>query len=290
MPEKNDLKDDKSEDEISNLRLLLYGESKIKESRIYYSSQSDCFQQSIEYLNSLNNIEIKREHGYFDIEYIKKKEDDKEPYWNGTLEIVPEELGSRIKFNFDFKDYFKQFFLLGVKGSVLISIFLTIIVGSYNISNLIELWFILTIVGIIGISFLFISAFLLDRSENSQQVFMKKFSDYLDRSESKLITKALEEFRKTHIEEKIPEMLPKKVICINCKTKNKYSSTFCINCGMRVTGCSICLLKIGASEEILRCPHCNSIAHKSHLLEWLKVKGVCPVCKKLLKWVEDKLV
>lgn len=42
--------------------------------------------------------------------------------------------------------------------------------------------------------------------------------------------------------------------------------------------CSVCRMVISESEEIIHCPYCNAIAHKSHLLEWLKIKGACPIC------------
>ncbi|MFX0133591.1 MAG: RING finger domain-containing protein [Candidatus Hodarchaeota archaeon] len=289
MTDKKSLKDEELEDETSNLRLLLYGQPQVTESRIYYSSQSTCYQQSIEFLNSLDNIEILRENGHSEIEYTWTNQDSKEPYWKGKLEVVTAETGNKIKFGFDFKDYFKQLIFQGLKGLFFVSIFFTIIIGSYEISNLFEPWFILTNVGLVGICILFLSVFLLDRSEACQQKFMKKISGFLDTSESELISLALEEFRSQYIKETVLKEHPKEVICFNCQTANKDDSSFCIKCGLALTGCSICLLKIGSSEEILRCPYCNSLAHKSHLLEWLKLKGVCPVCKNPLKWIDNKL-
>ncbi|NVM03452.1 MAG: hypothetical protein HWN67_14080 [Candidatus Helarchaeota archaeon] len=289
MKEKDSLKDKELEDESSNLRLLFYGQPQVTESRIYYSSQSTCYQQSLEFLNSSDNIEILQENGYSEIEYSWTNQDNREPYWKGKLKVLTVEAGSKIKFGFDFKDYFKQLMFQGLKGLILVSIFFTIIIGSYEISNLFEPWFILTNVGLVGICILFLGIFLLDRSESCQQKFMKRFSGFLDTSESELITLALEKFRSQYVKENVLKEHPKEAICFNCQTVNKNNSTFCVNCGLTLTGCSICLLKIGSTEEVLRCPYCNSLAHKSHLLEWLKIKGVCPVCKYPLKWNNKKL-
>ena len=33
------------------------------------------------------------------------------------------------------------------------------------------------------------------------------------------------------------------------------------------------------NEEIVACPHCENIAKKPMLTEWLKVKGICPICR-----------
>ncbi len=46
-----------------------------------------------------------------------------------------------------------------------------------------------------------------------------------------------------------------------------------------IGSCMICNLPITSEEECLRCAHCGSPAHKAHLLEWLHVKGCCPVCR-----------
>lgn len=47
-----------------------------------------------------------------------------------------------------------------------------------------------------------------------------------------------------------------------------------------ITGkCIVCKLSIHTSDELLECPHCFMRAHETHLLEWLKVKGMCPNCR-----------
>jgi HEAT repeat protein len=42
--------------------------------------------------------------------------------------------------------------------------------------------------------------------------------------------------------------------------------------------CVVCNLPIKNGEELVRCPSCGNLAHKSHMLEWLHIRGCCPVC------------
>jgi len=44
--------------------------------------------------------------------------------------------------------------------------------------------------------------------------------------------------------------------------------------------CRVCNLPLYDSEEAEKCPVCGSSMHKSHFLEWLKIKGYCPACSK----------
>ena len=52
--------------------------------------------------------------------------------------------------------------------------------------------------------------------------------------------------------------------------------------------CIVCRMKISASDLLSRCPECGSPAHYSHLAEWLKIRGNCPVCKKRVKITKPK--
>ncbi|MFX1296401.1 MAG: hypothetical protein ACFFD2_16300 [Promethearchaeota archaeon] len=47
--------------------------------------------------------------------------------------------------------------------------------------------------------------------------------------------------------------------------------------------CIVCNLLIQKDEKIGRCPHCAHIAHLDHILEWIKIKTVCPFCKKKIQ-------
>ncbi len=48
--------------------------------------------------------------------------------------------------------------------------------------------------------------------------------------------------------------------------------------------CMVCNLIVEPSKQnIIYCPHCNSPAHREHLIEWIKIKSFCPNCKKTIK-------
>jgi ribosomal protein L37E len=46
----------------------------------------------------------------------------------------------------------------------------------------------------------------------------------------------------------------------------------------RTQKCMVCGMDLHPSDSISRCPHCGGAAHRMHLLEWLHVKGKCPIC------------
>lgn len=46
--------------------------------------------------------------------------------------------------------------------------------------------------------------------------------------------------------------------------------------------CSVCGKNIEIFDDVMGCPLCGAKAHKDHLLDWIKMKHNCPVCKKSL--------
>ena len=46
--------------------------------------------------------------------------------------------------------------------------------------------------------------------------------------------------------------------------------------------CMVCKLFLNEQDEILQCPICESLYHRDHLLEWVKVEKRCPVCSQVL--------
>lgn len=53
--------------------------------------------------------------------------------------------------------------------------------------------------------------------------------------------------------------------------------------------CSVCRLVILVQDHAIMCPSCRNYAHLSHLKEWLKVKGVCPICREKIVIVDLKM-
>jgi hypothetical protein len=103
------------------------------------------------------------------------------------------------------------------------------------------------------------------------------------------------------------EMVPARQVrrCVRCGAILAENASYCLRCGEPIGGvqlpkgpksalepirrarsnasligqrCMVCDLPVKRGEELVRCPHCNNIAHKTHMLEWLHVRGTCPVC------------
>ena len=87
--------------------------------------------------------------------------------------------------------------------------------------------------------------------------------------------------------------------CPYCGSPVKPGYRFCTNCGASLvsansTGrienaqsvrevdsigaCMVCGLAIQRSAQVAYCVHCGNVAHRLHLLEWIHVKGRCPIC------------
>ncbi len=46
--------------------------------------------------------------------------------------------------------------------------------------------------------------------------------------------------------------------------------------------CTVCGKDIEIFDEVSGCPICQAKAHREHLIDWIKMKHSCPVCKKSL--------
>jgi sporulation-control protein spo0M len=100
--------------------------------------------------------------------------------------------------------------------------------------------------------------------------------------------------------------------CQNCQTVivPPYS-TYCSNCGAALTQateetpppklgskakpgkraksaashgeeCMVCDLELKPGEDVVWCPHCGNPAHRAHLIEWIRSKHACPMCRENL--------
>ncbi|NHK31024.1 MAG: hypothetical protein FK730_06705 [Asgard group archaeon] len=88
--------------------------------------------------------------------------------------------------------------------------------------------------------------------------------------------------------EEIRERISKRTIrCFSCGEERTNVNEPCSNCGIDTVQCSVCKLPISFGSDYLECYHCQNVAHKEHLLEWVKVKGTCPICQQ--KLLVDKL-
>jgi hypothetical protein len=46
--------------------------------------------------------------------------------------------------------------------------------------------------------------------------------------------------------------------------------------------CMVCNLELNENDDVVWCPHCGDPAHKTHLLEWIRMRNTCPICGKHL--------
>lgn len=71
--------------------------------------------------------------------------------------------------------------------------------------------------------------------------------------------------------------------CFACGELVDEENTLCSDCGESTKRCRICRGVIGFGDSMASCPHCQDEFHLSHIQEWLKVAGECPICRKPLK-------
>lgn len=46
--------------------------------------------------------------------------------------------------------------------------------------------------------------------------------------------------------------------------------------------CAVCGKNIEIFDEVIGCPLCQAKSHKEHLIDWIRMKHACPICKKSL--------
>ena len=68
-------------------------------------------------------------------------------------------------------------------------------------------------------------------------------------------------------------------MCPECEATIQADEVVCPHCGTPQPICSVCHQTIEYGESVLSCPHCGARAHRVHILEYLKVKGICPSCQ-----------
>lgn len=47
--------------------------------------------------------------------------------------------------------------------------------------------------------------------------------------------------------------------------------------------CMICKLSLKSNQNTTQCPMCESMFHQKHIIDWLRLKGKCPVCQQNLR-------
>jgi hypothetical protein len=80
--------------------------------------------------------------------------------------------------------------------------------------------------------------------------------------------------------------MPLKINCLYCGSEIPKNAKVCPSCGAERVRCAVCNLDIVSGELFSKCPYCNVLSHREHLLEWIKIRGMCPNCKKKLSEIE----
>ena len=68
--------------------------------------------------------------------------------------------------------------------------------------------------------------------------------------------------------------------CVFCGGNFPERLDICPECGAERVKCSVCQLNIVFGHDVVRCPFCCVLSHRYHLLEWIKIRGFCPNCRK----------
>jgi predicted RNA-binding Zn-ribbon protein involved in translation (DUF1610 family) len=51
---------------------------------------------------------------------------------------------------------------------------------------------------------------------------------------------------------------------------------------MGTEDCIVCRGELSQDDDVVWCPHCGKLAHREHMMEWIRGKGTCPACGKSL--------
>ncbi len=113
---------------------------------------------------------------------------------------------------------------------------------------------------------------LFDEKEITSSDYFKKFQE--KNEELSIINQILQDRKKN------------KITCYHCFKEVKPDEDKCPHCKKDHLLCSVCKRNIYGNDEVVKCPHCDAIAHRIHMIEWLKSIGNCPKCKKHIL-VED---
>ncbi|HUT82788.1 MAG TPA: hypothetical protein VMZ29_16450 [Candidatus Bathyarchaeia archaeon] len=79
------------------------------------------------------------------------------------------------------------------------------------------------------------------------------------------------------IHEKIAE-ISKYYSCYNCGFPIERTTKECPDCKSEIILCSVCKLPISFGDDIATCTLCEAKGHLTHMQEWVKTQGKCPIC------------
>ncbi|MCK4844622.1 MAG: hypothetical protein KAS95_03015 [Candidatus Heimdallarchaeota archaeon] len=112
---------------------------------------------------------------------------------------------------------------------------------------------------------------------------IKPLIDYREQIGDKVSGARLYVYKTSRLPKRVIRWLPR---CPYCSHQNSHGTSECSHCGKELTKCYICGISIERKDEITVCLDCGNIFHYNHYMTWLKLKGMCPICKKEVKDVK----
>ena len=88
--------------------------------------------------------------------------------------------------------------------------------------------------------------------------------------------------RKPEIEITSTEETSKELTCYYCGYPLEDEVKVCSECKKERLHCAVCKLPITFGEAVGKCSLCEVQGHLTHMQEWIKTQGKCPVCQQSL--------
>ncbi|MFX1562133.1 MAG: hypothetical protein ACFFDP_02370 [Promethearchaeota archaeon] len=80
---------------------------------------------------------------------------------------------------------------------------------------------------------------------------------------------------------------PRQPVCWSCnaslKSSEKSLQTFKFETAPQ---CAVCGYWVYPGEQVMLCPACQAQGHSTHMLEYIKAKGACPVCEQRIRYTQ----
>lgn len=67
--------------------------------------------------------------------------------------------------------------------------------------------------------------------------------------------------------------------CFTCENIFKENESVCSECGAQKYLCGVCKGELYPSDNISTCPLCLNSSHTDHILSWLNIRSICPMCR-----------
>ncbi len=112
---------------------------------------------------------------------------------------------------------------------------------------------------------------------------IKPLIDYREQIGDKVSSARLYVYKTSRLPKKVIRWLPKYPYYTH---QNPHGTNECSQCGKELTKCYICGISIERKDVITVCLDCGNIFHYNHYMTWIKLKGMCPICKKEVKDVK----